>query len=371
MATQAQIQALIDEIITGGNFPASKMNPLLGDLLDFASSGQTLVYPDLVANDTTMADTTLVLEYGVNIIVTSTATDFACRLPIPVTGKRVIVVNRSLFSISLFPSMAGGQINNYAIDAPAIIPPDGAAYDFICIENPLPGAWVWSAPATAQYDSGEITATTTVSTSYLYASSPTYVAERTGLFSNNDAFDGLNQPALPIPAAPAVLPNSNWGPVFKNIGSPWSRITKVKVYTNISSNGLLNTPQALLWGAQQYNTYLAGTQSFVVDGTGVAPQFYFRPNPSINAGFNLSNVITGIVPAPGVTPNIGDAGTCWGEIDVPTSLLDSSLYSTSVGDLFISTDGTEDIWLTTVLGMAIRPRLAAVDIKFRFLIEYN
>lgn len=36
MATQAQIQALIDEIITGGNFPASKMNPLLTEMLTYS-----------------------------------------------------------------------------------------------------------------------------------------------------------------------------------------------------------------------------------------------------------------------------------------------------------------------------------------------
>ncbi len=31
-----------------------------------------------------------------------------------------------------------------AIDAPVIIPPDGNTYEFICIENPLPGAWTFS-----------------------------------------------------------------------------------------------------------------------------------------------------------------------------------------------------------------------------------
>jgi hypothetical protein len=144
MATQAQIQALIDEIITGGNFPASKMNPLLGNLLDFASSGQTLVYPDLVANDTTMADTTLVLEYGVNIVVTSTVTDYACRLPLPVTGSRVFFINNSLESVSLFPSMAGGQINDNPIDDPAIIPSDGNVYEFICIEGTNFGTWTYN-----------------------------------------------------------------------------------------------------------------------------------------------------------------------------------------------------------------------------------
>jgi hypothetical protein len=370
MATQAEIQALINEIQTNASYPATKMNPLLSSMLDFASAGQTQVFDGLVANDTTMEDTTLVLEYGVNIVITATPTDYACRLPIPVTGKRVIVVNRSTFSVSLFPSMAGGQINNYAIDAPAIIPPDGNAYDFICIENPLPGAWIWSPPATNQWDSGEITGTTTVSTSYLYASNSTFVAERSGVYSAGIS-DGLNRPAFPNPGTPVALPNSLWGPQFKPTGTPWSSVTKVKVYTNISSNGLLDTPQALLWGAQQYNTYLAGTQTYVSAGVGVNPQFYFRENPLGNFGFNLNNVIAGVVPAPGVTTNIGDDGTCWGEIDISPSNLSSLLYSTSVGDLFISTDGINDIWLTTFLGMGIRPRVVSAGVKFRFFIEFN
>ena len=72
MATQQEIQDNINLIVTGANYPANSMRPLLTSMLDFSSSGQTLVFPDLVADNTTMADTTLVLEYGVNVIITST-----------------------------------------------------------------------------------------------------------------------------------------------------------------------------------------------------------------------------------------------------------------------------------------------------------
>ncbi len=197
MATQQEIQDSINQIVTGANYPANSMRPLLTSMLDFSSAGQTLVFPGLVANNTTMEDTTLILEYGVNVIITSTATDFACRLPVPTTGKRITVVNNSLMTVSLFPDYnAGptgyliGRINNGAPGAPAIIPPDGRAYDFICIENPLPGAWVWSPPATGQYDSGEITATTTSSafSVNIAASGPTFAAERSGSASGKYFF---------------------------------------------------------------------------------------------------------------------------------------------------------------------------------------
>ena len=377
MATQQEIQNNINQIVTGANYPANSMRPLLTSMLDFSSAGQTLVFPGLVANNTTMEDTTLILEYGVNIIGTSTLTNFACRLPVPTTGKRITVVNNSLINVSLFPDYnlgpAGyliGRINNGVPGAPVIIPPNGQVYDFICVENPLPGAWVWSPPATAQYDSGEITSTTTESTSYLYASSPAFVGERAGLASTNYSFNGLNVPPLPNPGTPAAMPNLFWTPAFKPSGSPWSSITKVKVYTNISSNGLASVPQALIWASQQYNTYLTGTQTFVSDGLATSPQLYFRENPLSNFGFNLNNVIAGTVPAPGVTANIGDDGTCWGEISIATNLFNSSLFTTTVGDVFVSTDGTNDIWLTTFLGMGIRPRVIGA-VKFQFFIEYN
>jgi hypothetical protein len=317
-----------------------------------------LVFDGLVANNTTMADTTLVLEYGVNIVVTATPTDYACRLPIPVTGKRVIVVNRSSINISLFPSMEGGQINNLPINIPADIPADGAAYDFICIENPLPGAWVWSPPAIAQYDSGEITTDTTsnASNNFIYASSPLYCAERTSLSSTTAwVIDGLNNPLIINSVPPLPLPNSAWNPQFKP-SVAWNGITKVKVYTNISSNSLVATPTAGLSGARALNTYTANTSTFISSGITGAPTNWI---PS----FNLSNVIPGTVPAPGVTANIGDPGTIWGE-----SVLNG--IGTRVGDTFLSTDGTQDIWETAYISMKVLPRIAAVGIKFRFFIEY-
>lgn len=113
------------------------------------------VYDNIVMNNTTDSTTT-VLDYGVNVIVTSTGTDYACKLPQPVTGKKVTVINKSPLPIKIFPSNVGGQINNYAIDAPATVPNDGKSYEFICIENPLPGEWTWDAPATAQIELAEI-----------------------------------------------------------------------------------------------------------------------------------------------------------------------------------------------------------------------
>jgi hypothetical protein len=367
MASQQEIQNSINEIVTNANYRANSMRPLLTEMLNFSSAGQTLVFPDLVANNTTMADTTLVLEYGVNVIVTSTGTNYACRLPIPTTGKRVVVVNRSLFPISLFPSMVGGQINNYAIDAPAIIPPDGKAYDFICIENPLPGAWVWSPPAIAQYDSGEITATTTGNSNFYSIASASILggtmlaAERSGLISLSGTQNSLNQPFIFEPTPPVVFPNVNYLPLFKPT-SAWNSITKIKVYTNVVTDIGVN-PSFGLTSTAGYNTYDASTTNWIAQGLSYGDTPYVTP-------FSLTNTIAGSNPV-GLTANVGDAGTRWGEITLTPSSFLGVLFSVSfIGDKFISTDGVEDTWFTRYITAFLVPRTTG-DVKYRFFIEYT
>lgn len=121
------------------------------------NTGESLlqVYDNLSA-DNTNSNTTAVLEYGVNVFTVATATDYAAKLPQPTTGRTTVIVNNTTSIISLYPSNIGGKINNYPIDTPAVIPPDGRSYSFICVENPLPGEWVWAAPATGQIVIGNI-----------------------------------------------------------------------------------------------------------------------------------------------------------------------------------------------------------------------
>jgi hypothetical protein len=366
MATQSEIQTLIDQIVTNSNYKANQLRPLLSSMLDFASAGQTQVFDGLVADDTTSA-TTLVLQYGVNIIDTSTVTDYAAKLAQPVTGKRIIVVNKSSLPISLFPSNVGGQINNYPVNTPAIVPPDGKAYDFVCVENPLPGAWVWSPPATGQYDSGDISFTTTTNAfgNYICAASLSgtiYAAERSGLISSSGiAYNGLNNPTI-IQNTPAAMPNSSYLATFKPI-TPWNAITKIKVYSNIVPV-LGSPPSFTLSAGSQYNQYVAGTNTFVTSGIGGGSSPFLQ-NPIV-----LTNVIAGTVPSPGLTTNIGDPGTVWGEaITTPTMFLYGTTPLSFVGDQFISTDGVNDTWFTRYISAFLRHQVIGA-VKFRFFIEY-
>ena len=366
MPTQQQIQDLINEIQTGANYPATKMNPLLSAMLDFASAGQTQVYDGLVANNTT-ASTTLILQYGVNIIDTSTPTNYACKLPQPVTGKRVVLVNKSLQTVYLYPSNVGGQINNYPVDTPAVVPPDGKAYDFVCVENPLPGAWVWSPPAVGQYDSGDIAVTTTTSVfgNYICASSlggTIYAAERSGLNSGTAySYKGLNNAQI-IQTTPAAMPNTGYITAFKP-STPWNAITKIKVYSNIVPV-LGSDPSFTLTAGSQYNNYTAGTSNWITSGIGGASSPFLQ-NPIV-----LTNQIAGSPPSPGLTTNIGDPGTVWGQATLTPGMF---VYGTTplsfIGDQFISTNGVQDTWFTRYISAFLRHQVIG-NVRFRFFIEY-
>ena len=139
---------------TGGTFSVSGFTT--GSTSNNISDSIYTVNAGLSANTTTTA-TTSVMTYGVNVFTGVTSTNFATKLPQPVTGKSVKVMNNGSNFLYIYPSNIGGKINNLPINTPAIIPADGNLYEFICIENPLPGAWTFSPPATSQYDSGEIT----------------------------------------------------------------------------------------------------------------------------------------------------------------------------------------------------------------------
>lgn len=102
-------------------------------------------------------NSTAYLPYGLTHISTvPTVTDYACHLPNPpIEGRQVTIVNTSGIDIVVYPSLPGGSINGIT-NGSFTVPSNGQAYIFYCYENPAPGAWTISAPATAQITSGAI-----------------------------------------------------------------------------------------------------------------------------------------------------------------------------------------------------------------------
>lgn len=364
MPQKADIQAQIDEIQAGANYTANQMRPTLTNMLDYASAGQTPVFTGLVANGTT-ASTTLVLNVGVNIIETATTTNYACKLPQPVTGQRVTVVNISQMAILVFPSNIGGQINNLPVDQPLAIPADRRTYDFICIENPLPGAWTVSPPAIAQYDSGEISLTTVYNNSTIAFASFNgiiFASEKQGsnLATTGFAYNSLNRFNI-VASTPQAYPDTNYSASYKP-PSPWNTITAVKVYTNILP-GLGVEPSIGFGFGSAVNKYQAGTTNFITAGDLAAGSIITK---------YLTSTVNDVPPSisPSLSTNVGDAGTSFLVSSINPNSYTDSLYPNVVGDLFISSDGVEDTWFSRTLFLSFRPFIIGA-VKFRVFIEYN
>jgi hypothetical protein len=116
-----------------------------GDI-SFTTSGSGVIQTltTIAANGTASYDgfsnTTASLNFGINLINYATSQSYCVKLPQPVTGKSVIVINKSGIDIKVFPSNTGGDINGN-INGFATVPSNGTSYAFNCYENPLPGGW--------------------------------------------------------------------------------------------------------------------------------------------------------------------------------------------------------------------------------------
>jgi hypothetical protein len=335
----------------------------------------------------TSSATTSVCSYGVNVFEYVTPTNRATKLPQPVTGKSVRIMNNSTSLLYVYPSNVGGQINNYPVDVPAILPPDGNLYEFICIENPLPGAWTFSAPATAQYDSGEIEVSVTAETvegfnPVVRAYSATQY--NTGSFAGtNFAVDGKN--------LPPVITKS--GIIAFRPNAPWKGISKIKVYTNLIGTWVEDT-QVRIYSSGAYSYYSPFDGSFLNGTLGGAGITLFD--------FTLDKTVPGTAVTGSTSrtsANIGDAGTRWMEkVAFEDSNSDVNLGNNSEGTLIgnldlgnapypymdttddsdneILTGDTVNKYYSSYISFQILP-VSSIgnygtlpDFKFRFIIEY-
>jgi len=114
--------------------------------ISFTTSGSGVIQTltTIGANGTAsyagFSTTTASLNYGINLIDYASSQDYCVKLPQPVTGKSVIVINKSGIDVKVFPSNIGGDINGN-INGFAVVPSNGTSYAFNCYENPLPGGW--------------------------------------------------------------------------------------------------------------------------------------------------------------------------------------------------------------------------------------
>lgn len=322
---------------------------------------------------------TTYLNYGINIVVAGDVNNFVARLPIiPIKGRTVTVINNCGISMVLYPSMDGGSING-VVNGVAIIPSDNRAYSFTCYENPAPGSWSGAfLAATGQYDSGEITCDIVGPdwfTDVISASDPARWVQSTGLYGDSGwAYKGLQNPYYffyntspgPFPAAPNHVA---WKPAI-----PWSYITKVTVYTNMTE--LTQQFFGISAGAA-YNYYTPGSTA---QADWLSSTDAYGGNIGDPAYLYLTNILSGTPTTTGTTTgstsgftaSTGEPGTVWGEL----------VYNTgggqpwNIGDKFIQTAtfpygiGLADQWRTTYINACFGPRFQGNGIKFRYIIDY-
>ena len=348
---------------------------------------------NLKASGTTTA-TTSVCIYGVNVFTGVTSTNLATKLPQPITGKSVKIVNNGLTTLAVYPSNIGGRINNLPINTPAQIPADGKLYEFICIVNPLPGIWTFSAPATAQYDSGEMSISISARTSggfnpVITGYNSAYVGNTVSFNGFNYGYNGKNK---------SNIQSSQFGSTYYlsfRPDTPWLGIAKIKVYTNIIDNYDYGA-EVRVMGSGEADYYSLFDGSLLTNGASSSNTQLFR--------FYLHNKIAGTATTATTihtSANIGDNGTLWGErvanADAYSNVSFDDTYGTFIGNKTIGTipfpftnlsywtdaSGNEiltgddvELFYSSYISFQIQP-LGSVynyglipNFKFRFVIEY-
>lgn len=293
---------------------------------------------NLVLEGTTNASTSQSI-YGVNIITTATFSDKATRLPVPKTGKQTVFINNSLIPILVFPSVVGGEING-VVDGYASVPNDGRAYTFYCTENPLPGAWSWSAPAVNQIVLQEMEINHTNGSSS--------AAFNAGQGTANEASIGLGWGGSGV---------STTGTFNTNNFPAW--VEKFKVYTNIKwadiASGSINA-----FFTQGYQKAPTGTTL----GNKAAAQFQ---GSQAFPGANVQEVLGGTA-----GDNVGDIGTLYMELPFGAAY---SLYRI-IGNqaVTIPIPGNNETCYSTgyyAFEMNIGANASTKLYKFQWIIEYS
>lgn len=302
---------------------------LLRSMLD---APRTLTISPLQGTDST---TTAVLVYGINVVDTSSPTDFCARLPlVPKKGKTVTIINTSTFTARIFPSVPGGKINGI-VDGHADIPPDSKSYSFICYENPLPGGW-----AIDQQQPSRITSPTDIQVSHVNGvqdhALANLVNQTTG--SHGAGSDGSGHLTL--------TPASTY---WRTESLPTTGL-KMRVYTNIlagdtTTSGGNVTASIFTAFLTAANSATSGPRASITWG-----------NAGVTGGL-VNGIVTGGA-VPSGTANIGDDGTFYSEVDFGAANPYNQLGS---GGLYSP--------YYYIFGMDIAPNALTKDYRFRFVLD--
>ena len=140
----------------------------------------------------------------------------------------------------MFPSIAGGDING-DVNGSVTISAQYQPYVFYCTENPLPGSWVMSSPlSTNQIGVPNLDPNMGNSANYLEIPHTNGVMTKasgweTGVFKSSPTSLGV----VSSGTCGHVIGNSGNTPTYMRTEPVPTRITKVKLYSNIVATDLV------------------------------------------------------------------------------------------------------------------------------------
>ncbi len=306
----------------------------LYDILEIQSGQQlsTLIVQGIDNSTTARA------SYGINLVETASSSDRCTRLPIASTGKSCVIVNKTTTTITVFPSATGGSING-VVDSQFNIPGDSLPYTFTCIENPLPGAWTVSSPATNQIEAEEIQIShTNGSPSSAYNSGLVGVSNEASI---GTAMSGGASPALILTGPFRTLP----------LGTPGVMV-KLKIYTNILQTDIAGVSGASITG-EIHQAYQINSTSSTSGARAVHDFDDFNQDWNVVTGLNYSG-------------NVGDNGTIYKEIGIGFG---STPATHVIGDPNGLSDIVSNGYFT--FKMTATSQCPTKDYKFKFFVEYQ
>lgn len=234
--------------------------------------------------------------------------------------------------------------------------------------------------AAGQYDSGQITIDTSAGfapNQYVSAFDNTYKNNAVGFYSGTINY-GLLLPNILWQPNPITNPsNPNYGydsVVYFKPSIPWTGITKLTVYSNLTAASSAPGSFGLKTG-YGLDYYLPGTTTVANPNYGLAG----TGNLGTPGYGGLNQVIAGTPSTTPYTPNAGDAGTLWGELIYTTLPGTTTIggYPIGIGDTYygqtienIPTPTLVDNWVSTYITFIWRTNNSTPNLKFRFVIDY-
>jgi hypothetical protein len=299
-----------------GHISASKVS--VQSLQDFMLQ-RTVTSASLHA---TSSATTASLVSGVNIVYTSSFSNFCTKLPAATTGSVITVINSSNYKAQVFPQ-TGGRINN-GTNAPFVVPADGLAYTFTC--------YAVSASSTVGYWSTDKSQNSNSKTLRF----PTIWVPHTSGSGTGVDFYGVGYQNITGSASGSGLAwtgsvvSGSFNAQFNTVLYPTSSLgggrqlvwrsetvpttaTKLRVYTNISGSDMVGEGKINFSLIRTYATD-ATTR---VNAETTSTFFWNTGSPDNSSTFRMNT--QGITKSSSsFTPiRVGEAGTLWAEVALP------------------------------------------------------